>query len=225
MAARRTISPPRDFLSQWRAPYRPCLRGCRGRCDRTLQAYRRLRRLLHDGQQTSTASRCSRRRARTASHPRNSWTGSPRNSRRGERLNCSFDRFIRTTDPDHLPSTHELWKRMQDSGDIYLSKYEGWYRYVTGLFRRGRTHAAARRQPPRADRRAGGVGGGGRLTSVHLSAFRIACWRITREHPESSAPIRRRTRSSPFAKPGLRISRSAAPPSTGGLSEKRTSTG
>ncbi|MGY6570994.1 MAG: methionine--tRNA ligase, partial [Salinarimonas sp.] len=45
----------------------------------------------------------------------------------GERLNCSFDRFIRTTDPDHLPSTHELWKRMQDSGDIYLSKYEGWY--------------------------------------------------------------------------------------------------
>src|SRR6056297_2538531 len=30
----------------------------------------------------------------------------------GERLNCSFDRFIRTTDPDHLPSTHELWKRM-----------------------------------------------------------------------------------------------------------------
>ncbi len=45
----------------------------------------------------------------------------------GERLNCSFDRFIRTTDPDHVPSTHELWKRMQDSGDIYLSKYEGWY--------------------------------------------------------------------------------------------------
>lgn len=45
----------------------------------------------------------------------------------GERLNCSFDRFIRTTDPDHLPSTQELWKRMQDAGDIYLSKYEGWY--------------------------------------------------------------------------------------------------
>jgi methionyl-tRNA synthetase len=45
----------------------------------------------------------------------------------GERLNCSFDRFIRTTDADHLPSTHELWKRMVDRGDIYLSKYEGWY--------------------------------------------------------------------------------------------------
>src|SRR4051794_1493871 len=40
-----------------------------------------------------------------------------------ERMNCSFDRFIRTTDPDHLHSTQELWRRMQDRGDIYLSKY------------------------------------------------------------------------------------------------------
>ena len=45
----------------------------------------------------------------------------------GERLNCSFDRFIRTTDADHLASTQELWRRMQANGDIYLSKYTGWY--------------------------------------------------------------------------------------------------
>src|SRR5215213_6847873 len=45
----------------------------------------------------------------------------------GERLNCSFDRFIRTTDADHLASTQELWRRMQANGDIYLSKYAGWY--------------------------------------------------------------------------------------------------
>lgn len=44
-----------------------------------------------------------------------------------ERLNCSYDRFIRTTDADHLPSTQELWRRMQERGDIYLSKYSGWY--------------------------------------------------------------------------------------------------
>ncbi len=44
-----------------------------------------------------------------------------------ERLNCSFDRFIRTTDADHLPSTQELWRRMERNGDIYLGKYEGWY--------------------------------------------------------------------------------------------------
>jgi methionyl-tRNA synthetase len=44
-----------------------------------------------------------------------------------ERLGCSFDRFIRTTDTDHLPSTQELWRRMEANGDIYLSKYAGWY--------------------------------------------------------------------------------------------------
>jgi methionyl-tRNA synthetase len=44
-----------------------------------------------------------------------------------DRLNCSYDRFIRTTDADHLRSTHELWRRMQERGDIYLSKYAGWY--------------------------------------------------------------------------------------------------
>lgn len=43
------------------------------------------------------------------------------------RLNCSVDRFIRTTDADHLPSTQELWRRMEANGDIYLSKYSGWY--------------------------------------------------------------------------------------------------
>ncbi len=44
-----------------------------------------------------------------------------------DRLECSYDRFIRTTDADHLVSTHELWRRMEAAGDIYLSKYSGWY--------------------------------------------------------------------------------------------------
>jgi methionyl-tRNA synthetase len=44
-----------------------------------------------------------------------------------QRLGCSFDRFIRTTDDDHLPSTHELWRRLEANGDIYLAKYAGWY--------------------------------------------------------------------------------------------------
>ncbi|MFJ5369204.1 methionine--tRNA ligase [Bosea sp. CER48] len=42
-------------------------------------------------------------------------------------LGCSFDRFIRTTDPDHKVSTDELWRRMEANGDIYLAKYSGWY--------------------------------------------------------------------------------------------------
>ncbi len=44
-----------------------------------------------------------------------------------DRVGASYDRFIRTTDADHLASTQELWRRMQERGDIYLSKYAGWY--------------------------------------------------------------------------------------------------
>jgi len=44
-----------------------------------------------------------------------------------QQLGCSFDRFIRTTDPDHEVSTDELWRRMEANGDIYLAKYSGWY--------------------------------------------------------------------------------------------------
>lgn len=45
----------------------------------------------------------------------------------GPALNLSFDRFIRTTDEDHLLSTQELWRRMEANGDIYLGGYSGWY--------------------------------------------------------------------------------------------------
>jgi methionyl-tRNA synthetase len=44
-----------------------------------------------------------------------------------QRLNISFDRFIRTTEEQHHRSSQEIWKRMADNGDIYLDSYAGWY--------------------------------------------------------------------------------------------------
>jgi methionyl-tRNA synthetase len=44
-----------------------------------------------------------------------------------QRLNISFDRFIRTTEEQHHRSSQEIWKRMAESGDIYLDSYAGWY--------------------------------------------------------------------------------------------------
>jgi len=44
-----------------------------------------------------------------------------------EKLNISFDRFIRTTDPDHYEASKEIWRRMVEAGDIYLDAYSGWY--------------------------------------------------------------------------------------------------
>ncbi|OOP59923.1 methionine--tRNA ligase [Arthrobacter sp. SRS-W-1-2016] len=42
-------------------------------------------------------------------------------------LGISYDRFIRTTDADHYAASQAIWKKMEAKGDIYLSKYEGWY--------------------------------------------------------------------------------------------------
>src|SRR5580698_6326182 len=44
-----------------------------------------------------------------------------------QRLNVSFDRFIRTTEEQHHRSSQEIWKRMAANGDIYLGSYAGWY--------------------------------------------------------------------------------------------------
>jgi methionyl-tRNA synthetase len=44
-----------------------------------------------------------------------------------QRLNVSFDRFIRTTEEQHHRASQEIWKRMADNGDIYLDSYAGWY--------------------------------------------------------------------------------------------------
>jgi methionyl-tRNA synthetase len=44
-----------------------------------------------------------------------------------ETLNISFDRFIRTSDADHYEASKEIWRRMNEAGDIYLDAYKGWY--------------------------------------------------------------------------------------------------
>ena len=44
-----------------------------------------------------------------------------------ERLNCSNDEFIRTTEERHHRASVGIWQRMEAAGDIYLDKYSGWY--------------------------------------------------------------------------------------------------
>lgn len=44
-----------------------------------------------------------------------------------EKLNISFDRFIRTTEADHHAASQAIWQAMEANGDLYLGRYEGWY--------------------------------------------------------------------------------------------------
>jgi methionyl-tRNA synthetase len=45
----------------------------------------------------------------------------------GEMLNARADDIVRTTQERHKRASQAIWERMQASGDIYLSKYSGWY--------------------------------------------------------------------------------------------------
>ena len=42
-------------------------------------------------------------------------------------LNLSNNDFIRTTEKRHYKAVNDIWNRLIDSNDIYLSKYTGWY--------------------------------------------------------------------------------------------------
>jgi methionyl-tRNA synthetase len=44
-----------------------------------------------------------------------------------ERLECSNDDFIHTTEERHHRSSIAIWQAMEKNGDIYLDKYAGWY--------------------------------------------------------------------------------------------------
>ena len=42
-------------------------------------------------------------------------------------LNTTYDKFIRTTDDYHEKAVQKIFKKLYDQGDIYKSKYEGYY--------------------------------------------------------------------------------------------------
>ncbi len=54
-----------------------------------------------------------------------SWAGEWRAA--FDRFGVSYDRFIRTTDPDHVEASLEMVRRARDNGDIYKGTYSGWY--------------------------------------------------------------------------------------------------
>ena len=44
-----------------------------------------------------------------------------------KKLNLSNNDFIRTTEKRHYKAVNDIWNKLVKSGDIYLSKYKGWY--------------------------------------------------------------------------------------------------
>jgi len=42
-------------------------------------------------------------------------------------MKITNDKFIRTTDEEHVAAVQKIFKKLYDNGDIYKSEYEGWY--------------------------------------------------------------------------------------------------
>jgi methionyl-tRNA synthetase len=122
-----------------------------------------------------------------------------------ERLNISFDRFIRTTDPDHLAASKEIWQRMADAGDIYLGTYQGWYSVRDeSYFAEDET-----RLEPDGDRVAVASGAPVVWTQEQTYFFRLSEYADKllahyRAHPEFIGPDVRRNEVISFVSGGLR---------------------
>ena len=42
-------------------------------------------------------------------------------------LDISYDKFIRTTDEEHVEAVKKIFNKLYEQGDIYKGEYEGWY--------------------------------------------------------------------------------------------------
>jgi len=76
---------------------------------------------------------------------------------------------------------------MAAAGDIYLSKYPGWYSSATKLFLTSPNLPRDRAQPSRTDRRACRVGRGGELL-FRLSAYQDRLLKLYRDAPDFVTP-------------------------------------
>ncbi|MGH6659681.1 MAG: methionine--tRNA ligase, partial [Sphingomicrobium sp.] len=44
-----------------------------------------------------------------------------------DKLDVSYDYFIRTSEPDHYRASQAIWAAMAERGDLFLDSYAGWY--------------------------------------------------------------------------------------------------
>lgn len=121
-----------------------------------------------------------------------------------ERLNVSFDRFIRTTEEQHHRSSQEIWRRMEANGDIYADTYSGWYSV------RDEAYYAEDETRLNDD----GVRLGPQGTPVEwveeksyffrLSAYQDKLLKLYTDHPDFIGPDSRKNEVVSFVKGGLR---------------------
>ncbi len=121
-----------------------------------------------------------------------------------DRMGVSYDAFIRTTDPAHKAGVQALWRRLRESGDIYLGHYEGWYAVRDEAFY-GEDELVARADGTRV------APSGAPVAWVREPSyfFRLSAWgerllALYEAHPEFIAPASAHNEVVSFVRSGLR---------------------
>ena len=98
-----------------------------------------------------------------------------------EKLNISFDRFIRTSDADHYEASKEIWRRMNEAATSTWTRTRAGTRCATSASSpRPKPPSARRRADRHRDRRTGDVDRGADLLLPAVRPMRTSCWRTTR---------------------------------------------
>jgi methionyl-tRNA synthetase len=121
-----------------------------------------------------------------------------------QRLNVSFDRFIRTTEEQHHRSSQEIWRRMEANGDIYIDSYSGWYSV--------RDEAYYAEDETRVNDDGVRLGPQGSPVEwveeksyfFRLSAYQDKLLKLYEEHPDFIGPDSRKNEVVSFVRSGLR---------------------
>lgn len=120
-----------------------------------------------------------------------------------DRLNVSYDTFIRTTEPRHHKACAELWKRMEANGDIYKGQYGSWYSVrQEAFFDESETTVGAdgvRREP---------LGSPVEWVEEENYYFRLSAYQekllaLYESQPNFISPVERRNEVTSFVKGGL----------------------
>jgi methionyl-tRNA synthetase len=117
-----------------------------------------------------------------------------------QQMGMRYDRFIRTSDPDHERVVTELVKRSYEKGDIYKAKYEGLYCEGCEAFYTEKDlkdgNCPAHGKPPR------------QVTEENyffkLSKYQDALLKLYKERPEFIQPEYRRAEIVNFVESGLK---------------------
>jgi len=119
-----------------------------------------------------------------------------------EKLGITNDDFIRTTEDRHKKAVWEIFKKIRDTGDIYLGVYEGWYdvrneAFITDSQYEECMELPESARPPLERLREESY-------FFRLSNYQQPLLEYYKAHPEFIRPINRRNEVISFVEGGLR---------------------